>query len=317
MLNTENISQSFGFKIRSAVRWLMYRLMPRGDRLIFLAVQLMVGYVWLTFAVLFPPLELSPWRFHWAVSAVSLFFLLTIFFEDLVGILKARGSASLYLLVIMGLLALIAGWLGRQIWDLILVLVLGILAPIKLAHKTALVYVITLYVSWSTIMFFARGLAPPSAMHTIVGFSPGIVFAFVLGWVLNLHDRQKKAAEFQKATVGRLYEQARKRRDSLVAAREQERLLTIAQERAQLLDTVYRDLADALDELQVKLETTKVQLHTDPIATQTAVETCRDQAKAVLAQVRKSIAALRKDTPMVSPTRSTQRYERWRDDICS
>lgn len=261
--------------------WLRKRLLPHRASVMLLVSQVITLAAVPAF-ILLKPLDLALWRVFCTTLALSIIFLLHFFWSDIDERLgEARGS--LLVLLSSGTLVVGALWAGRDTPFLGNVLFLLVAeAMVVLSLRAATVYSFTLIGNWS-IFIIAWQEPGQNMLTTLSSLALGIFFVAMFGLAIRAYSAQTIRAET-------LHTQ-------LLAAREREKDLAIAEERVRLAREIHDGLGHHLAVLHVQLQAAAKLLERDPARAAQSIAVCREEAQAALNEVRQSVATMRQ-TPL-------------------
>lgn len=271
-----------------ALAWLRERLLPRGDGIMMVVAYAMILTALVSF-ILLSREGLSPWRFYGAVLALSALLVLNIALGDIETRFGEQRGRAIFPLAGAALF-LLANWLGGlSAFFPFLLFMLASQAFVTLGLRYALVYSAALSAAWLG-MIWSRGIPLDDLRNIAIQIVLGMLFIGIFSIVLKRYGEQTARAEA-------LLRELRAANAELAAAREREKELAVVEERVRLARDIHDGLGHHLTVLNVQLQAASKLIGRDPERAAGAITICKEEAQAALAEVRRSVAAMRR-TPL-------------------
>lgn len=162
-------------------------------------------------------------------------------------------------------------------------------AVVTLSTWQSALYAVVLILGLSGA-FWLKGFSLAVVITNILSLSTGLVFVLVFSAVLSLYRQQTERANTLLAQLTAANAQ-------LEQARQRERDLAVAEERVRIARDIHDGLGHHLTALNVQLQAAARLAERDPARAAAAISTSRELAQAALAEVRQSVAAMRR-TPL-------------------
>lgn len=273
--------------VASARSWLRSRLMPCGDE-----SQLLAAYAMILTAIvilIFNPPPPPAWHFYVALTA-----LIALLIVNIIGDAKQPPVnvplASVFL-AINTLLLFTAIWFGLSDNTFLpfLLFMLVSQACLLLPLSAALLMSVALLAAWIGVLWL-RGFDSEGITNNLVMVGLGMIFSIIFSLATLRASRQQARAEG-------LLDELRLVNAELTAAREREKELAAAEERVRVAREIHDGLGHHLTVLNVQLQAATKLVERDPARARETLAICREEAQAALAEVRQSVATLRR-TPL-------------------
>ncbi|HYF61205.1 MAG TPA: histidine kinase, partial [Herpetosiphonaceae bacterium] len=269
-----------------AGEWFRQRLSPRGDN-----VMMLAGYVTIMAAlaalILQRPPGIASWRFYGAIAMLSGLLALNLVLPDLEAWLPPRRANLLYFSV-ASLMFLAGLWLSASFTFFYLLLMLTAQAFVVLRFRWGVIYTLAMIAGMMAVVVWGLGgTHGEDLLSLLLSMLAGTFFTGSFAVVIVRYGEQTRRAthlltELQKANL------------ALEAARERERDLAVAEERVRLARDIHDGLGHHLTVLSVQIQAASKLLDRDPERAAHALAVCREEVNAALAEVRASVAAMRR-----------------------
>jgi signal transduction histidine kinase len=263
-------------------------LIPNHTGSLHLATYAIILTALITFAL--SALDLPLWRYYGTILALSVVLVLNVLWNRLA---TALGTINADRVVLTGglLFFLLANYLGINpaATFTFLPFILFMLAAqgiVSLGMRSGLLYTAAATVGWLVVLWL-RGASLGNLLLNLISISAGLVFTVLMSWVLVLFQREKERAETLAAEL-------RRTNQALEAARERERELAAAEERVRLAHDIHDGIGHHLAVLNVQLQAADKLISRDPERAAAALALSRSEAQAAIAEVRRSVAAMRR-----------------------
>jgi signal transduction histidine kinase len=265
--------------------WFRQRLSPRGDNVMMLACYgtIMAALIML---ILQRPQTVAPWRLYGGIAMISGLLALNLILPDIAERFGSRPRAELLYFALASALFLAGMWLSGSSAFFYLLFMLSAQAFVMLRFRWGLIY--TALMTAAVLALVVWGLGGSSNMQALVlSLMAGIFFTASFAVVIVRYGEQTERAthllaELQKANA------------ALEAAGERERDLAVAEERVRLARDIHDGLGHHLTVLSVQIQAASKLLERDPARAAQALAVCREETEAALAEVRTSVAAMRR-----------------------
>ena len=255
--------------LASTGAWLRARLLPRGEGILALAAYAIILAALISLIVLRPPREQLPdWRFYSTILALAALLALNMTGPDLEARLGTVVAARLHLL---GGAALFLGAsaLGPMNVIFYLIFMLTAQAFTQLAFRWALLYSVALAVCWLALLW-AQGVPLRIVLFNAISVGAGMFFCCLIALVNLRYGRQT-------ARVEALLRELQAANAELLAARERERDLAVAEERVRLAREIHDGLGHHLTVLTIQLQAAAKLVGRDPARAGEAIALCREE----------------------------------------
>jgi signal transduction histidine kinase len=263
--------------------WLRERLFPRGTNLIQWAAYLIIIAMLISYAL--QASGVPPFQYNSTLLALTILLVITIVWDDLVSRFPNPQAGEWTLLLISAVLTfytIIVGWYFNSIYILFMI---AARANATVRPLPALGFSVLLFGAYLGLSF-AIDLNPGHMLEFSVSILIGITFTITLSQVLRLYIEQS-----EKMTL--LLAQIQQANTELVAAREKEKELTIAEERVRMARDLHDGLGHHLTALSIQLQAAEKLVRANPDQAAESVHNARGEVQAALKEVRQSVAALR------------------------
>ena len=267
--------------------WWRERLLPRGPGGLMVASYaiLLTALV----SIVFARRDLPPPVYATVIVLLVAMFVLHLVWVDLQERLGMRQAAWIHL-PINGVLFLAANYLayggGGFSFLPFVMFMLSAEAVTELEWGEGLGYIAALSLGFVLMMALA-GFSTEAILINITSVSLGMIFTVIFARVLNLYQAQVQRTE-------RLLAELREANAALAEAAVRERELAAAEERVHLAREIHDGLGHHLTVLNVQLQAAARLIERDPERAAQTVALCRQEAQAALAEVRRSVAAMRR-----------------------
>jgi signal transduction histidine kinase len=269
------------------LRRIWVRLAPADVGALVVAAYAIILTALITFAL--NAHALPPVRYYGTILVLSAMLVLNALWSDL----NARfgmARADRIALTLSAALFFLANYLGvggAQFTFLpFLLFMIAAQALVGLGFRDGLLYTAGCTLGWLGVLWL-RGADFFDLLMNLASISLGLIFTLTMSWVIVLFQRQTVRAE---ALAGEL----RTANQALEEARERERELAAAEERVRLAHDIHDGLGHHLTVLNVQLQAADKLITRDPERAAAAIALCRSEAQAALAEVRRSVAAMRR-----------------------
>ena len=239
--------------------------------------------------------NLPAWRFYGTLGALSALMMInTPAWAEATGFHEQAPTAlaSWVFFLVSAVLVLASFWLSIEVQETFIPFLMFMLAGQATATfplRSAIPYSVALLGSFATLLWFA-GLPLLDVFGEVLSTSMGMVFVIAFTIISVRYGEQTARAEALLADL-------RVANAELAAARERERDLAVAEERVRLARDIHDGLGHHLTVLNVQLQAAAKLIRSDTSQAAATISVCRDVAQAALAEVRQSVAAMRR-TPL-------------------
>jgi signal transduction histidine kinase len=267
--------------------WLRDRLFPRGTNLIawtayFIVIAMLIDYA------LRPP-QVTPLRYISTLVTLALLLVINIIWEDLCALFNNRITGEWVLLWISTVLTFYAIIIGEHYNSIYILFIIAaranaVVQPIPALGFSALLIGIYLYFIYTIQTDHSN--FPQFAVSVLIGF----IFTITLSQVLRLLLKQSEQMRL-------LVDQIQQANTELLAARQKEKELAIAEERVRMARDLHDGLGHHLTALSIQLQAAEKLVRLNPDLAAESVHNARGEVQAALKEVRQSVAALR-ETPV-------------------
>jgi signal transduction histidine kinase len=263
--------------------WLRDRLFPRGTNLIqwaayFIVIAALVDYA------LTPP-QVAPLGYISILVTLAILLVINIVWDDLSNYFANKLTGEWVLLWIsagLTFFALIVGGYYNAIYILFMIVAR---ANATVSPKPALGFSALLTVGYLWQIYIQKA-DQINMVQLTISILVGLTFTITISQVLRLYieqsDQMKKlVAQIQQANA------------ELLAAREKEKELAIAEERVRMARDLHDGLGHHLTALSIQLQAAEKLARANPEMAVESVRNARGEVQAALKEVRQSVAALR------------------------
>jgi signal transduction histidine kinase len=233
--------------------------------------------------------QLPPSRYYGTILALSTMLALHVLWADIAARLGTARADQLLLTLNAGLFLLVNYLgLGTTAFTFLPFLLFMIAAQglVTLGFRNGLFYTAVCTLAWLGVLRL-RGADLNELLLNLASISLGLTFTLIMSWVVLLYQRQTARAEALAADL-----QAANL--ALQEARERERELAAAEERVRLAHDIHDGLGHHLTVLNVQLQAADKLIMRDAERAAAALALARAEAQAALAEVRRSVAAMRR-----------------------
>jgi signal transduction histidine kinase len=241
-------------------------------------ISMMVLYV------LQPP-DVSPFQFASTLVVLAGLLVINVFLDDLKRLLPDE-QASIWVIVLLSsalaFYVIVAGRLFIGVYILFMIIAqANAMLPLwpSLGLSAALLGGYLGLLAWN-------GTGPADLRATAVGLLIGATFTVTLSQVLQRFSEQTERANH-------LLAQLQQANAELLAARQKEKELVIAEERVRVARDLHDGLGHHLTALSIQLQAAEKLVRANPDLAAEAVRNARGEVQAALNEVRQSVAALR------------------------
>ncbi len=260
----------------------------QGVELIRLTTYVII-FVMLLLFILENRADLARWRFYATIAGLALILVINLVWDKLVSRLSNEDTGHLILILTSGVLMLVTAWLGHYITIIYLFFMIAAQAFIIFNFSKALWLVIGMTVAYLLEMWLLD-INLEGMFSLGSGLLVGLVFIGTISRVLSGYAEQTRRAE-------RLAAELRQANADLLAARQREAELAAAEERVRLARDIHDGLGHHLTVLNIQLQAVSKLINRDPSQAAAILETSREEARAALEEVRRSVAFMRQ-TPV-------------------
>jgi signal transduction histidine kinase len=263
------------------------RLFPRGANLIQWAAYVILISIMVLYAVDHPQSTVR--EFTITMSILGILLLLNLLWEDILSQFHSKQVGTWFLLILSSGLMLASLFTGELINVIYICFMLAAQANLMLRIRPAILF--SLAISLAFLGVVAILIGPSDQIAGIaVSVAIGLTFVVTLSQVLRLYEQQTERTRL-------LLEDLKQVNAELLAARQKERDLAVAEERVRLARDIHDGLGHHLTVLSLQLQAAEKNLTSNPVLAATAIGTSRQEVQAALREVRQSVAALRQ-TPV-------------------
>ncbi len=260
----------------------------QGIELIRLTTYVII-FIMLLLFILENRADLDRWRFYGTIAGLALILVINLVWDRFVPHLSNEDTGHLILILTSGTLMLVTAWLGHYITIIYLFFMIAAQAFIIFNFSKALPIIASLSVAYLVEMWLL-GINLEGILSLGSGLLVGLVFIGTLSRVLSGYAEQTRRAE-------RLAAELRQANADLLAARKREAGLAAAEERVRLARDIHDGLGHHLTVLNIQLQAVSKLINRDPIQAAAMLDTSREEARAALEEVRRSVAFMRQ-TPV-------------------
>ncbi len=263
--------------------WLRERLFPSGTHLIQWAAYIVVIAMLILYALQKP--SVLPFQYNSTLLALTSLLVITILWEDLIARFANELAGEWTLLIISAVLSFYAILVGGFYSSIYILFMIVARANATVPPLPALGFSALLFGGYLGLIFTSnvdRGNAWEFSVSVIIG----LTFTITLSQVLRLYIEQS-----EKMTL--LLQQIQQANAELMAAREKEKELTIAEERVRMARDLHDGLGHHLTALSIQLQAAEKLVRANPDLAAESVHNARGEVQAALKEVRQSVGALR------------------------
>lgn len=257
---------------------------PEGEELIRITTYVIVFIMLLSF-ILDEGRALPPWRFYGTIAVLAFILVFNILDDRLVGLFNQEYTGHLVFVLTSSVLMLVIAWLGNSFNVIYLFFMITAQAFITLKFRTALGIILGLAVAYMLLLQF-MGLSTAGMFSVLSALAVGLVFVSTLSVVLTRYAAQTRRAEQLAADL-------RQANADLLAARQREAELAVAEERVRLARDIHDGLGHHLTVLNIQLQAAGKMIDRDPAQAAEVIATCREEARLAMEEVRQSVAVMR------------------------
>jgi signal transduction histidine kinase len=270
-------------------RWLA-QLFPQGQDVISIAgfLMILISLIWI---VISHSEVLPAWRFYGAVLGTAAILLIHVFRGRISAAFEPSEKIDLWLLSAMSLLVLAVTWLSQAVTgSAYLVLMIAGSAFFLLPARPALALTAVTAALFLLLTSLGPGATQPAVGQLALALSFGLALVISVGWLVRRNNAQTRRSQALASSL-------REANQELLARRQHEKQLAVAEERVRLAREIHDGLGHHLTVLNVQLQVAGKLLSHQPDQVADILENCREEAQAALAEVRRSVAVMRQ-TPL-------------------
>lgn len=263
--------------------WLRERLFPRGTNLIQWASYIILTTILLLYILTPPPVE--GFAYYSTLVALALLLVINFLLDDLKRMLPSEQASIWVIMLVSTALTFYSVIAGQMFAAIYILFMISAQANAMLPPAPAVGFSIVIAGAYLGILAWS-GATPAQIQSVALGLLIGMTFTITLSQVLLRYSEQTERANH-------LLEQLQQANAELLAAREKERELTIAEERVRVARDLHDGLGHHLTALSIQLQAAEKLLYANPDQAAEAVHNARGEIQAALQEVRQSVAALR------------------------
>ena len=200
--------------------------------------------------------------------------------------MPANLDADSILVIMSAILTLVAAWIGNFYNIIFLIFMIAAQAFMRLKPRTASLIIVGFVGIYFIEMWFL-GIVIEGMFNLITSVSVGLVFVVSLSLVLTRYAEQTERAE-------KLAGDLQAANQELLEARRIEKQLAAAEERVRLARDIHDGLGHHLTALNIQLQAAEKMVALKPEKALEAIQICRQESKAALEEVRRSVAVMRR-----------------------
>ncbi len=276
-------AQSSPFQRPPWITRLRDRFFPRGTNLIQWAAYVILISTMVLYAVDHSQSTLR--EFTITMSLLGILLLINILWEELLAHFASKPVGTWFLLILSASLMLTSLYVGKLITVIYIMFMLAAQANLMLRVRSAILFSLTISLTFLAGVVLLIGLNQQVA-EIAVSLAIGLTFVVTLSQVLRLFEQQTIRTRV-------LLEDLKLVNAELLAARQKEKDLAIAEERVRLARDIHDGLGHHLTVLSLQLQAAEKNLAANPELAASAISTSRQEVQAALREVRQSVAALR------------------------
>jgi signal transduction histidine kinase len=246
-------------------------------------------FVMLLLFILENRVDLSRWRFYGTIACLALILIINIVWDRIVQKVPNQDMGHFGLILMSGALMLLTAWLGHYITIIYLFFMIAAQVFIIFGFSKAFWIVVGLTIAYM-LEIWLLGINLEGMFSLGSGLLVGLVFIGTLSRVLSGYAEQTRKAE-------RLTEQLRQANADLLTARQREAELAVSEERVRIARDIHDGLGHHLTVLNIQLQAIAKIINLDTQQAAAMVDTSREEARAALEEVRRSVAFMRQ-TPL-------------------
>lgn len=228
-------------------------------------------------------------RFYATVFALTLLLVLNVVWEDIQAMFEKEETANWWFFTAEAILAIFSAWCGQFYNTIYIIMMIAAQVNSTTPLRPALVFTAVVTGLWFGILFLL-GMSTETFISLLTGLTIGMIFVITISRVLH------RLAE-QTQRLNNLLEQLQAANAELVAARQREKELAIAEERVRVARDLHDGLGHHLTALSIQLQAVEKLVMTNPQMATEAAHNARSEVQAALKEVRQSVASLR-DAPV-------------------
>lgn len=259
------------------------RFFPRGANLIQWAAYVILISIMIMYAVDHPQSTLR--EFSLTMTILGFLLLLNILWEEILARFHSKPVGIWVLLILSSALMLAALFFGKLINAVYILFMLAAQANLMVRIRPAILFSLVLSLAFLVTVTWMVGF-DQQVVSIGVSLAIGLTFVVTLSQVLRLYEQQTERTR-------ELLEDLKRVNAELLAARQKEKDLAIAEERVRLARDIHDGLGHHLTVLSLQLQAAEKNLTSDPELAATALATSRQEVQSALHEVRQSVASLR------------------------
>lgn len=241
--------------------------------------------VLMIFTIGHPP-EITGWRFYYTELALAILLVMNVlWFNQLPGRHIPVSEQWIFLVISAGLI-FSSLWVGELFNAVYLLFMLCAQAAIMRGVWPAGLIFSTVNMALILVIFKILGQSNNDMVSLASSLVMGALFILLLAIILERYAQQTRQAE-------RLLRELQQANAELVAARQKEKELAIAEERVRLARDIHDGLGHHLTVLSIQLQAAGKLVARNPQAAAEAIQLSRSEAQAALEEVRSSVAMMR------------------------
>ena len=259
-----------------------------GGQLIRLTAFVIIFIMLLTF-ILAEGRELQAWRFYGTIIILTTIVVINLLDERIFALFRRELDGHLAFVILSAALMLLTAWMGHFINVIYLYFMIAAQAFITLPARTALVTILAAGMLY-LLLLWQLNMDVNSIAALAVGLAIGLVFVGTLSVVVTRYAAQTRRSEQLAAELLQV-------NADLLAARQREAELAVAEERVRLAREIHDGLGHHLTVLNIQLQAAAKYIQRDPEKAAEVIDTCREEARLALDEIRQSVAVMRR-TPL-------------------
>lgn len=233
--------------------------------------------------------DVTPLQFNTTVLSLAVLLVINIVWDDIKERFSNETRGIWVLLLVSTALTFLTIFYGRMFTGIYLLFMIIAQTNAMLHPRPALAYsVLTVAVYFGLML--NNGISPGNMGEFVVSLMIGFVFVVTLSQVLNRYSEQSEH-------IQRILSELQEANLALMEASENEKELTIAEERLRMARDLHDGLGHHLTALSVQLQAAEKLMQANPALAAETVRNARGEVQAALKEVRQSVAALR-ETPI-------------------
>jgi signal transduction histidine kinase len=234
--------------------------------------------------VLSPTVQ-DPFRRYTTLIALAVILVLNILWDDIEALFSRPDTGDWVLLVVTSILTFYTIVVGQNFNSVYLIFMIVAQANAMLPFPPAFAFSLLLIAAFFGTLI-QMGISKEALGGTLLGVIIGMTFTISLSHLLQRYYKQTQRAN-------ELLEQLRQANAELLAARQKEKELAIAEERVRMARDLHDGLGHHLTALSIQLQAAEKLVQTSPQMAAEAVHNARGEVQAALKEVRQSVAVMR------------------------